>query len=288
MKKKQIITTLLVLGLALAGCAKQDSSAKKTIQVVGSSAMQPIVEMGAHEYQRSVPEQKITVQGGGSGTGLSQVQSGAVDIGNSDIFAANQKGIAASKLHDHKLAVIGVAPIVNKDVGVKNITMAQLRGIYTGHYTNWKQLGGQNIEIVVIDRAQGSGTRSIFDSEVLGGQKKMKAQEQDSNGSVQHMVADTPGAISYVSFPYLKDTFTALKIDGIAPTTKNVTTNAWKLWGYEHMYTGKSPSKETKAFINYLLKSDKIQEKLLTRLHYISLRSMKVEKDQHGKVTPVE
>lgn len=287
MKKIYLLWAFVAMFFVLTGCSSGKSTqSSPMIQVVGSSAMQPIVEMGAHEYQKENLEQKITVQGGGSGTGLSQVQSGAVDIGNSDIFAAQQKGINEKKLKDHKLAVIGVAPIVNKDVGVTNITMAQLQKIFTGQYTNWKQLGGKNMEIVVIDRASGSGTRAIFDEGVIKESKKMKAQEQDSNGSVQHMVADTPGAISYVSFPYLKNTFVALKIDGVAPTAKNVTTNKWKLWGYEHMYTKKDPSKQTSAFIKYLVTSDRIQEKLLSRLDYISIRDMTVTKNQNGHVMP--
>lgn len=286
MKKYNLLWAFVAMFFVLTGCSSSKTSHSSTIQVVGSSAMQPIVEMGAHEYRKENLEQKITVQGGGSGTGLSQVQSGAVDIGNSDIFASQQKGIDEKKLKDHKLAVIGVAPIVNKDVGVTNVTMTQLQKIFTGKYTNWHQLGGINQDIVVIDRASGSGTRAIFDEGVLKNSKRMKAQEQDSNGSVQHMVADTPGAISYVSFPYLKDTFVALKINGVTPSPKNVTTNKWTLWGYEHMYTKKDLSKQTNAFIKYLVTSDKIQEKLLSRLDYISIRDMEVKKDQNGLVTP--
>ncbi len=285
MKKNKLIWVVVTIFFVLAGCSAHNGKEPHPIQVVGSSAMQPIVEMGAHEYQKNHTEQKITVQGGGSGTGLSQVQSGAVDVGNSDIFAAQQKGIDETKLLDHKIAVVGIAPIVNKQAGVTNVSLSQLQKIFTGQYTNWKQLGGANVKIVVIDRAQGSGTRAIFDNEVTQGVKKMHAQEQDSNGSVQHMVADTPGAISYVSFPYLKNTFVSLKINNVAPTEANVTTNKWKLWGYEHMYTKKHPSAETTAFIKYLTKSDKIQEQLLKRLHYISLRSMQVQKDQNGNVT---
>lgn len=286
MKKYNLLWAFVAMFFVLTGCSSSKASHSSTIQVVGSSAMQPIVEMGAHEYRKENLEQKITVQGGGSGTGLSQVQSGAVDIGNSDIFASQQKGIDEKKLKDHKLAVIGVAPIVNKDVGVTNVTMTQLQKIFTGKYTNWQQLGGINQDIVVIDRASGSGTRAIFDEGVLKNSKRMKAQEQDSNGSVQHMVADTPGAISCVSFPYLKDTFVALKINGVTPSPKNVTTNKWTLWGYEHMYTKKDLSKQTNAFIKYLVTSDKIQEKLLSRLDYISIRDMEVKKDQNGLVTP--
>lgn len=285
MKNKQLFWSVLALLLVLTACSQTTTKKVRPLQIVGSSAMQPVVEMGAHEYLKQHPAQKITVQGGGSGTGLSQVQSGAVEIGNSDIFAEKQAGIQAEKLVDHRIAVIGVAPIVNHGVGVTDLTLAQLQGIFTGRYHNWQQLGGKNLPIVVIDRAHGSGTRAIFDEAVIQDAKKMKAQEQDSNGSVQRMVADTPGAISYVSFPYLKKTFTALKIAGIAPTAKNVTTNRWQLWGYEHMYTKRKNSSEVRGFLDFMQNSAEIQTKLLPKLHYIPIQQMQVEKDANGRIT---
>lgn len=285
MKNKQLFWTVLGLLLVLTACSQPAQKKVKPIQIVGSSAMQPVVEMGAHEYLKKNPGQKVTVQGGGSGTGLSQVQSGAVEIGNSDIFAENQSGIQAEKLVDHRIAVIGVAPIVNHGVGVTDLTVTQLRGIFTGQYQNWQQLGGKNIPIVVIDRAHGSGTRAIFDEAVIQDAKKMKAQEQDSNGSVQRMVADTPGAISYVSFPYLKKTFTTLKIAGVTPTVNNVTTNRWPLWGYEHMYTKQKTSPEVRALLDFMQNSAAVQTKLLPRLHYIPIQKMQVVKDENGQVT---
>lgn len=280
---------MLVLGGILTGCGKTDKQNNvETVAIVGSTAMQPMVEMGAEQYQRSHFDVRITVQGGGSGTGLSQVQSGAVIIGNSDIFAQQQAGIDASKLVDHKLAVVGMAPVINKKAGVTNLTMEQLRGIFAGKYTNWKQVGGKNLEIVLINRAQGSGTRASFEQSVMAGQKAAKSQEQDSNGTVQKMVASTPGAISYLSFSYLNDTLVAPKIDGVKPTEKNVTTNKWKIWSYEHMYTKGHPSKKVQAFIDYMKTSKKIQQKLVKALGYIPVQDMQVEKDAHGNVTPVK
>ncbi|KRM52915.1 phosphate binding protein [Ligilactobacillus araffinosus DSM 20653] len=266
------------------GCGNQTQN---KITVVGSTALQPLVEKAATEYQKEHGG-NITVQGGGSGTGLSQVQEGAVQIGDSDVFAQQQNGIRANELVDHKVAVAGIAPIVNQKVKVKNITMQQLREIFEGQITNWKQLGGQNQKIVVINRSKGSGTRVTFESDVMNGWEMMNAQEQDSNGTVQQIVANTPGAISYISFAYLRSQgIHPLKIDGVQPTTQNVATNKWKIWSYEHMYTKGQPTGETKKFLKYML-STPVQHKMIKEMRYISIHDMQVQKTISGKVTPIK
>ena len=270
--------------MLLSGCGNQTQN---KITVVGSTALQPLVEKAATEYEKE-HDGNITVQGGGSGTGLSQVQEGAVQIGDSDVFAQQQNGIRANELVDHKVAVAGIAPIVNQKVKVKNVTMQQLRAIFEGKITNWKQLGGQNQKIVVINRSKGSGTRVTFESDVMNGQEMMNAQEQDSNGTVQQIVANTPGAISYISFAYLRSQgIHPLKIDGIQPTTQNVATNKWKIWSYEHMYTKGQPKGETKQFLKYML-SAPVQRKMVKEMKYISIHDMQVKKAIDGKVTPVK
>ncbi|WP_125714494.1 phosphate ABC transporter substrate-binding protein PstS family protein [Companilactobacillus kedongensis] len=294
MKKKTIISSLLALGALMAittGCSNSSSATKSSssevsgkITAVGSTALQPLVEKAAGDFQKDNSKINITVQGGGSGTGLSQVQDGSVKVGNSDIFAEQKDGIDAKKLVDHKVAVVGMAPVVNKDAGVKNVTMDQLKQIFTGKITNWKDLGGKDEKITVVNRAEGSGTRATFESAVLGGEKAVKSQEQDSNGTVQKIVSTTPGAISYLAFSYINDKVEALSIDDVKPTDDNVADNKWKIWSYEHMYTKGDPKDATKKFINYM-KSDDVQKKLVKDMGYISTNDMKVQKDAKGTVT---
>lgn len=272
---------LLAILIGLTGCANNNSN---KITVVGSSAMQLLAEQAGNDYRLSHPDSNIVVQGGGSGTGLSQVQAGAVEIGTSDVFAETQRGIDAKKLQNHLVAVVGIVPIVNKSAGVSNLSKQQLSDIFTGKITNWKQVGGKNQTITVINRSKGSGTRGTFEGLVLNGKKPIQAQEQDSNGTVRKIVSSTPGTISYISFPYANDeNIQKLSIDGIKPTNKNVETNRWHLWSYEHIYTKGKPNKNVQKFIDYMLGS-KVQNDLVPKLGYISIDKMQVERDSNNHV----
>lgn len=280
-------------GSAAAGSAPASAGSSKalsgTITAVGSTALQPLCEAAAEQFMEKNSGVQITVQGGGSGQGITQITQGAVQIGNSDVFAEAKVKDAADlkKITDNKVCIVGMGPIVNKDVTVDDLTIEQLKQIFTGEVTNWSQVGGANAEITVINRASGSGTRATFEAAVLGDTKvpdSFKPQEQDSSGTAAKMVASTPGAISYVAFSYYDDTFKTLKVGGVAPETKNVEDNSWTIWAYEHMYTAADPDEATKAFIEYMM-SDEVQRGLVEEQGYISVSDMKVEKDAFGKVS---
>jgi phosphate transport system substrate-binding protein len=282
MKKKMLLFFSLISLVTLSGCAKWIDRGE-SITAVGSSALQPLVETAAEEYQNQHPGRFINVQGGGSGTGLSQVQSGAVEIGNSDLFAEEKKGINAEKLVDHKVAVVGITPIVNKNIGLKDISLENLRKIFLGEIKNWQEIGGKDLPVVILNRAAGSGTRATFEKWVLDGKTAVQAQEQDSSGMVRSIVADTPGAISYTAFSYVSDEVGTLSIDGVKPTDENVTTNKWIIWSYEHMYTLGKPKQLTDEFLAYML-SDDVQEKIIGQLGYIPVSKMEVERDWQGNL----
>lgn len=297
MKKALTLGALAVtMTILLAGCGSSSatstkstcssSGSSKTTKIVatGSTALQPLVEQAGQAYQNEHANVTINVQGGGSGAGLSQVAKGSVNIGNSDLFAQEQKGLDAKGLVDHKVAVVGMAPVINKDAGVTNISKEQLIKIFQGKITNWKDVGGKDEKITVVNRAQGSGTRATFEKWGLDNAKVATSQEQDSNGTVQKIVSTTPGAISYLAFSYVKSDVQALSIDNVKPTEANVATNKWKIWAYEHMYTKGQPTGELKNFLTYMT-SKAVQGSLVEKLGYIPLTSMEVDRGQSGAIT---
>lgn len=294
--------TAAVAGLTMAGCSGNSSSTTEggsaeggdkaaaelsgTITAVGSTALQPLVEAAAEQFMEENSGVQITIQGGGSGQGITQIVQGAVQIGNSDVFAEEKVDdpADAEKIKDNRVCVVGMGPIVNPEVSVDDIAIADLAKIFTGEITNWSEVGGSDQEIVVINRQAGSGTRAVFEAAVLGDRESATFQEQDSSGTVAKMVSETPGAISYLAFSYFDDQTKALSVDGVAPETANVEDNSWTIWAYEHMYTALEPDAATAAFIEYMM-SDEVQGSLVEENGYIPVSGMKVEKDAEGNVT---
>lgn len=297
-------STVILAGLGgLVGCSSNSGSASNSsadaakpeakgitgsITAVGSTALQPLVEAAAEKFQAENSGVTITVQGGGSGQGITQIVQGAVQIGDSDVFAEEKldNKSDADKLADNKVCVVGMGPVVNKGVSIDDIKMDDLKKIFTGEITNWKEVGGDDLAITVINRASGSGTRAVFEKAVLAGTKvpdSFKPQEQDSSGTAAKMVKDTPGAISYLAFSYYDDSIKALSVDGVKPETSTVETNDWKIWAYEHMYTAAQPDEATQAFIDFMM-SDEVQGSLVADNGYISVSGMKVERDADGNV----
>lgn len=282
-----IMALVMVAVIAVAGCGKKQPSGgpntegeelSGSVTAVGSTAMQPLVEEAADKFMEKHPDVQITVQGGGSGTGLSQVSQGACDIGNSDIFAEEKEGIDAAQLVDHKVIVQAFAVVANPGVGVDSLTKQQIKDIFTGKITNWKEVGGSDQKIFLVNRAKGSGTRATFKEFVMDGTEESKGDvEQDSSGTVYNIVKETAGAISYLSITYLDDKVRVIKIDGAAPTEEDISSGKYPFWSYGHMYTRGEPQPVVKAFIDFVL-SDEIQHGIVKEMKYLPVTEMQVER----------
>ena len=245
-----------------------------SITASGSTALQPLVDAAGKAYQTACPNATIQVQGGGSGTGLTQVLQGAVQIGDSDVTAESKLQPAdAATLVDHQVASQGWIMVNNPDVtGVTNLTTDQATKIWTGVTTNWKDVGGPDLPIVLILRPQSSGTRATFKKIVLGGATEASGQAltEDSNGAVVTAVEGTPGSTSVIGFAYYqqnKTGLTGLQLDGVDATVANMTNGTYKLQAVGHMYSKGQPTGLTAAFLDYMLGPD-VQSTLIPSLFY--------------------
>lgn len=249
-----------------------------TVIAGGSTAMQPVVEAAAESYGAACAGGSVQVQGGGSGTGLTQVAAGAFQIGNSDVDAFTKMATPdAAALIDHQVLKQGFIMVTNPDVtGVTNLTTDQAKQIWTGAITNWKDVGGPDEAITLIIRPESSGTRAVFKSIVLGGAAEAQGQAltEDSNGAVTQAVTTTPGGTSYIGFAYYqqaKSQLNGLQLDGVDATIANLTSGTYKLQSTGHMYTKGDPSGLTKSFLDFMV-SDGVQHQLLPSLFYAPLQ----------------
>ncbi len=296
-----LLTGIMAAGAA--GCGSSTGSAGSTttttkaasaakvsgqITAAGSSALLPLVQDAADAFMAENPDCVISVNGGGSGQGLKQVSDGAVNIGNSDVFAEDKFDAgAAAELEDHQVCTVTMAPIVNKDLGVTNLSTGDLVKIFTGEITNWSEVGGPNEDIMLITRPSSSGTRTLFKEWAMNGaeESSSSALETDDSGTLLQNVSDNKNAIGYVALSYLVNNsgVQAVSIDGVAPTLENTYNGSYKVWGYEHMYTKKgADNTAAEAFINYMM-GDSYSSKLESMGYGVSSKMTQSAIDSHNK-----
>ncbi|GAC1428238.1 MAG: phosphate ABC transporter substrate-binding protein PstS family protein [Chloroflexota bacterium] len=290
MTKSRVIAAIAALGIVasvlsapgIAGAAK-GHALSGTLTISGSTALLPLVNQAAQDFMAKNSGVTIQVAGGGSGTGLNQAETGAVDIGNSDVSADPAK---QPDLVDHEVAVVAFVVVVNKSAGITNLTQQQLYNIYAAPYTsrsrveNWSQVGGANLRTVVVVRPTSSGTRKTFDKIVLKGayEKGTQALQKDSTNLVLQTVSQTRGAIGYAALgnaesEAARGKVTILSYNGIAPTRANIVTAKYPVIAYEHMYTKGKASPLAQAFIDYI--SGKDNTSVVQKLGFISMSQMK-------------
>jgi phosphate transport system substrate-binding protein len=248
---------LLALATLLTGCAG-NRAATSTVSghgtAAGSTALQPLVTAAAQLFHQQYPQASIDVAGGGSKSGLQQVSSGKVDIGDSDIYA-DPAEYPDPNLTDHLVCVIPFAMIVNPGVTVPTLTRDQIIKIFsTREITNWKDVGGPNLKIVPVVRPSTSGTRATFRKYILGGRDENGTLlTTDSSQTVLNTVAQQAGAIGYLAISVVDASVHVVAIDGQTPTPANIEQGRYAFWGFEHMYTLGQSSAAVSAFLDFML-----------------------------------
>ena len=224
---KKIITVLCAAVMALslfAGCGQKandnGTTTGGTVSTDGSTSMEKVVGALGESFMEANKGTTFTYNPTGSGSGIQAVSEGRCDIGLSSRALKDDE--KASGLKETTLALDGIAIIVNPQNPVKDLSLEQIAKIYTGEITNWKDVGGEDAEIVLIGREAGSGTRDGFESITDTKDACQYRQELTSTGDVITTVSQNPNAIGYASLAAIKDSVKALTVNGVAPTEATV------------------------------------------------------------------
>ncbi|MGM0409906.1 MAG: PstS family phosphate ABC transporter substrate-binding protein [Bacillota bacterium] len=275
--KKSIISIFAVLVMVFMSVGMVSA---EDITVQGSSTVLPIAQKAAEVYMDNNSDVNISVRGGGSGNGIAALIDDATDIADASRFIkfeevenAVENGIYPVP---HRVAMDGIAVVVNPDNEIEELSLEDIKKIYTGKVTNWSELGGANKEIVVVSRDSSSGTFGVFNDVAENGKidgnsirLTSTALTQSSNGDVAGTVAETEGAIGYVGLGYLSNDLKAVKVDGVKPSNETVANAQFPFARPLYMFTDGWPQGETKKFINFILSSD--GQKIAEDVGYVPL-----------------
>lgn len=250
--KKTIATTMTLIALAAAAFTSAPAMAEKNIVIDGSTTVGPIAKAFA-DYYKEKTGIGAAISESGSGNGVKSLINGACDIANMSRFMKDsefktcvEKGILPVA---HVVAFDGLAVMVNPANKVGALTMAQLADIYTGKIRNWKELGGDDAEIVVISRDTNSGTYETFNELVLRKNPVVKGAEYvGSNGQAKTRVASTKNAVAYVGLGFADDSVKTLSVDGILPSSKTIVSGKYPIARPLFMFTNKYPKMGTPVY----------------------------------------
>jgi phosphate transport system substrate-binding protein len=238
------ICLLSVCGLS--ACGRGESA----VVVAGSTSVQPYVELLAEEYAGVYGGHDVDVQGGGSSAGITAARSGVADIGMSSRALYESE----DDLWSVEIARDGLAVIVHPSNPVRDLTLAQVRDIYSGAISNWSEVGGGDANIHIITREEGSGTRTAFEELVMDGVFiKAKAIVQDSNGAVKQIVSSDRNAVGFISLGLVDGSVRSVSLGGISPSAWAVRDGSYVLFRPFLFVTESVPRGHTMDFISYVL-----------------------------------
>lgn len=260
MKNKGILMVLTaVVGIGL--IFGLYAFAAKTITIKGSTTVLPIAQSCAEAFMNKHLDVDISVQGGGSGVGIASIIDGTADIGDSSRPIKDQEKAEAKKngvdVYVNIVAADGIAVIVHPSNPVNALTREQIKEIYTGKISNWRDVGGKNAKIVIVSRDSSSGTFEAFNELALEKKKvRPDALLHASNQAVATTITNTPGAIGYVGLGYLSSSVKAVTVNGIQANKANVVNGSYPLARNLYMYTNGKPEGAVKDFIDFIMSSE--------------------------------
>jgi len=266
--------SLAILGLMLASSIV---SAEELV-INGSTTVLPIAQKAAEVFMKEHQGVSISVSGTGSGDGIKALIDGTTDIANasrfikdSEVTQAIENGVFPVA---HRVALDSIVPVVHPKNPVKDLTMEQLKGIYTGGITNWKEVGGDDKEIVVISRDTSSGTYEVWHTLVLEKERvTAKASLLASNGAVVMAVSKNAYAMGYIGLGYVNKEVKVVKVGGITPTADTTRSGEYPIARPLFMFTEGWPKGVILDFINFIVSP--AGQKLVEEAKYVTFYDMK-------------
>ena len=253
--KKFLIAAVICLFAATAFAASPldvFKGQKGKIDIAGGTAHIPVMKEAAKRIMGANPDIRITVAGGGSGVGVKQAGEGLVEIGNTG-RPLKKDEVEKYGLETFPFAIDGVAVVVNPANKVAELSFEQLIDIYAGKITNWKAVGGDDAEINLYVREDGSGTREVFtDKAIKKGDVSAKANVVNSNGAMKTAVAKDARAIGYVGIGHIDSSVKAPKLAGMTATQENAASGKYTVVRDLFMNTKGKPAGLTALFIDYI------------------------------------
>jgi phosphate transport system substrate-binding protein len=243
-------------GVAADASLQALASLEGTIAIAGGTAHIPVMNDAAKNIMTFNPKVKITVEGGGSGVGAQKVGEGLVDIGNTG-RPLSEEEVAKYGLRSFPFALDGVAVVVHPSNPASNLTAQQVRDIFAGKITNWKDVGGNDAAIHLFTRDEASGTREVFSEKLLKkGPVLESANVVPSNGAMKTAIAQDKDALGYVGIGHVDAEVKAVNLDGVAASQETSMNGSYPVVRKLYMNTKGEPSKLVKAFIDYILGAD--------------------------------
>jgi len=255
------LLSALIIALIVGSVSTSMVMAKETVRVSGSTTVLPLAEGGAEVFNGEQSDYQVLVTGGGTGVGIKNAAEGNSEIGMaSREVTADEKSQFGDKFKENTMGYDGIVIAVSKqihDIGVTSLTKDQVKKIYSGETTNWKDLGGPDSEILVVAREQGSGTRDTFNEDIMDDKKAETPGVNTvagSNAEIRTALTGSDKAIGYLGFSYAEDgAVGAISLDGVTPTSETIKDGSYELARKLYFYTFGDAKPGAQAFIDFMV-----------------------------------